>query len=162
MSKYSEKLRDPRWQKKRLKVLERDDWTCQECGDKTTTLHVHHKKYTSGKDPWEYDDDVLITLCEKCHAIAHDPPKEVPSTSHIDEVLPGLIIQKQVYEALIALYKMLRAALRRGDEIPQKMLEDLLAGHEMLTTGVAPLEVMLGYCEYVAGFFGDTEGDDHE
>ncbi len=64
---YKEKFKDPRWQKKRLKILERDDWTCQCCGDKESTLHVHHRYYKTGLDPWDYPDISLITLCEECH-----------------------------------------------------------------------------------------------
>ena len=65
---YSEKLKDPRWQKKRLEILERDDWRCQKCLDGNTTLHVHHRKYLPNSDPWDYPDHLLITLCENCHA----------------------------------------------------------------------------------------------
>lgn len=65
--KYFEKLRDPRWQKKRLEVFKRDKFTCQICMDKESTLAVHHKKYVSGKEPWDYKNEFLITLCEKCH-----------------------------------------------------------------------------------------------
>ena len=64
---YADKLKDPRWQKKRLLVLERDGWECQYCGAKDKTLHVHHKKYNKGKPPWEIDDKYLITACEECH-----------------------------------------------------------------------------------------------
>lgn len=67
MIKYSEKLRNPKWQKKRLKVLERDNWECQICFDKESTLNVHHRYYEKGKEPWEYDLNVLVTLCEECH-----------------------------------------------------------------------------------------------
>ncbi len=68
MSKtYSEKLKDPRWQKKRLKILERDEWTCQLCGDDTETLHVHHKYYREKKEPWECGDFALVTVCHNCH-----------------------------------------------------------------------------------------------
>lgn len=63
--KYSEKLKDPRWQKKRLEILQRDNFTCQLCEDKTTTLHIHHKKYTG--EPWEAPEEDLVTLCEHCH-----------------------------------------------------------------------------------------------
>lgn len=66
--KYSEKLKDPRWQKKRLKILERDDWKCQTCGDPKETLHVHHLYYEKDRDPWDYPDESLITLCADCHA----------------------------------------------------------------------------------------------
>jgi len=65
---YSDLLKDPRWQKKRLQILERDDFTCQGCGGKENTLHVHHKEYVYGRMPWEYDDEELITYCEDCHA----------------------------------------------------------------------------------------------
>ena len=64
---YSEKLKDPRWQKKRLEILNRDKFTCQSCGDNTKTLHVHHQLYQRNFDPWDYDDRMLLTLCEDCH-----------------------------------------------------------------------------------------------
>lgn len=62
---YSEKLKDPRWQKKRLEILSRDNFTCQCCGDKDTSLHIHHSKYTG--EPWEAPNEDLKTLCEHCH-----------------------------------------------------------------------------------------------
>lgn len=65
--KYSEKLRDPRWQRRRLDILQRDDFTCQICFDTTTTLHVHHRRYLAGREPWEYGDHDLTTLCKPCH-----------------------------------------------------------------------------------------------
>jgi len=64
---YSEKLRDPRWQKKRLEILNRDDFTCIQCGDKESTLHVHHFIYIYGRDPWDYPDVNFIVLCKTCH-----------------------------------------------------------------------------------------------
>lgn len=68
---YSEKLRDPRWQKKRLEVLEEAGWACVRCGDTSSTLHAHHKTYLSGREPWEYDSDQLAVLCESCHEAEH-------------------------------------------------------------------------------------------
>ncbi len=102
MSKaYIEKLRDPRWQKKRLKILERDEWSCQICGDSTSTLHVHHRRYLRGKDPWDYDDALLTTLCEECHEYETDrwpdtaqdlieALKERFFASDIDEITMGI------------------------------------------------------------------------
>ena len=60
-------LKDPRWQKKRLQIMNRDNFTCRSCGDTSTTLHIHHLAYTWGTAPWEYEDKFLITLCENCH-----------------------------------------------------------------------------------------------
>lgn len=64
---YGEKLKDPRWQKKRLEVFQRDKFTCQSCFSDIKTLHVHHLIYQTGKEPWEYEIDFLLTLCEGCH-----------------------------------------------------------------------------------------------
>ena len=79
MSKWSSAFRDSRWQQKRLKVMERDDWRCQSCGDKGEgiTLNVHHIYYERGKAPWEYEDDILITWCNKCHSARHKMQKQL-------------------------------------------------------------------------------------
>lgn len=64
---YAELLKDPRWQKKRLEILNRDSFICKSCGDNEKTLHVHHLVYINNNQPWEYEDKLLITLCEDCH-----------------------------------------------------------------------------------------------
>ena len=73
---YAEKLKDPRWQKKRLEIFNRDDWMCQFCGEKGKTLAVHHIMYQSGKDPWDHSNDNLLTLCESCHHSEFELRKE--------------------------------------------------------------------------------------
>jgi len=65
---YQEKLRDPRWQKKRLEVLNHFDFTCCLCGSKEKTLNVHHGYYERGMEPWEYASNTLWSLCEECHS----------------------------------------------------------------------------------------------
>ena len=75
-SKYSEKLRDPRWQKKRLEIMQRDEFTCQSCYDSESTLNVHHMWYERGKDPWDYSDKCFVTLCEECHAVESQDRQE--------------------------------------------------------------------------------------
>ena len=40
--------------------------------DKFTDLNIHHKHYVIGKKAWEYKNDTLITLCEKCHKKEHE------------------------------------------------------------------------------------------
>lgn len=85
---YGDKLKDPRWQKKRLEVLQRDDFTCKLCGDKTQTLHIHHHLYEKGYEPWDYPLSILETYCHYCHAVVeffkkHDPEVLVCKTSLI-------------------------------------------------------------------------------
>lgn len=71
---YAEKLQDPRWQKKRLKILERDEWKCRLCFDTNATLHIHHKKYH--KEPWDVDNDFLITYCKHCHVFVEENDRD--------------------------------------------------------------------------------------
>lgn len=65
---YAEKLKHPKWQKRRLEILQRDGFKCQLCGDVNTTLHIHHTGYRK-VDIWDYKDEELITYCEVCHAV---------------------------------------------------------------------------------------------
>lgn len=74
MAKYSDLLRDPRWQKKRLEILQRDNFTCQHCKDTETELHVHHNQYKG--NPWEIECDNLVTLCKHCHYSIEKIPVE--------------------------------------------------------------------------------------
>lgn len=67
MSEYKKKFLDPRWQKKRLQILERDKFSCCKCGDTENTLHVHHKYYIWNQEPWDAKDESLETLCAECH-----------------------------------------------------------------------------------------------
>jgi hypothetical protein len=64
---YSELLTDPRWQKKRLEIMERDGFVCKKCEHGDITLNVHHIEYKKGLLPWEYPSNSLITLCKYCH-----------------------------------------------------------------------------------------------
>src|SRR5262245_15459330 len=72
MAKYSEKLRDPRWQRKRLEIMQRDNFACGYCSNGNVTLNVHHRWYVRGADPWDYPGEALVTLCEDCHKFEHD------------------------------------------------------------------------------------------
>lgn len=65
---YMEKLRDPRWQKRRLEILSRDEFRCRICGAEQATLNVHHIEYTAA-EPWDEPPENLVTLCEHCHSI---------------------------------------------------------------------------------------------
>lgn len=69
---YREQLLHPNWQRKRLEIMQRDEFTCQCCYDKETTLHVHHKQYVKGRLAWEYPNNELVTLCEGCHSVMHE------------------------------------------------------------------------------------------
>jgi hypothetical protein len=67
---YAKLLQHPKWQKKRLKIMERDKWMCRKCKNTESTLHVHHLRYTSYY-PWQEKDVNLVTYCNSCHFKTH-------------------------------------------------------------------------------------------
>jgi len=64
---YIERLKNPKWQKLRLDVMQRDNFMCIACGDRESTLNVHHKYYKKNFEPWDYPKESLVTLCQQCH-----------------------------------------------------------------------------------------------
>lgn len=82
---YSEKLKDSRWQRKRLEIMGRDEFECQKCHCKDHgMLSVHHRHYINGREPWDYPGELLITLCQQCHK------EEENNVIKADEVLKSL------------------------------------------------------------------------
>lgn len=76
---YAEKLKDPRWQKKRLEIFQRDQFRCVECFSDEKSLQVHHIAY-KGKEPWDTPNEYLITYCYECHKIEEDRLKAAGET----------------------------------------------------------------------------------
>ena len=66
---YYDLLKDERWQEKRRGILQRDGFKCVMCGDEKKMLEVHHGYYNpwKKKEPWDYEDDTLSSLCRECH-----------------------------------------------------------------------------------------------
>ncbi len=78
---YAEQLKDPRWQKKRLEIMQRDDFACRNCfREDHEQLHVHHKYYKRGTMLWEYPDWSMVTLCHECHEYAQDEMEATHAT----------------------------------------------------------------------------------
>lgn len=71
MTTYYEKLKSPQWQKKRLEILNERGFKCESCLDEFNQLHVHHKIYKKGLNPWSYPNHNYSVLCDECHKDAH-------------------------------------------------------------------------------------------
>lgn len=71
--RYLQQLDNPNWKLKASNIRKRDNYECQLCGTqgKSKVLEVHHLRYIDGKDPWDYDDGDLVTLCHRCHEKLH-------------------------------------------------------------------------------------------
>lgn len=70
--RYEQQLDDTRWKLKANNIRKRDNHECQICGAKKRQLDVHHIRYVSGREAWDYDDGDLVTLCHECHEEIHD------------------------------------------------------------------------------------------
>lgn len=75
--KYHEQIKHPLWQKKRLEVLELNNFTCSECSNETEELNVHHPFYKRGAMIWDYEAIELQCLCKTCHAKNHIIDEEI-------------------------------------------------------------------------------------
>jgi Zn finger protein HypA/HybF involved in hydrogenase expression len=76
------KYKDPRWQKKRLEVMQQADFRCESCESGEKTLNVHHKSYKKNHNPWEYDEWELECLCEDCHNEKHKIKDRLTAALH--------------------------------------------------------------------------------
>ena len=95
-SSYGALLRNPKWQKARLETMQRANFACERCGDKESTLNVHHKNYKQGKNPWEYELNNFVCLCESCHENIHEQKQMINNLlpySDLDfsEILSGYL-----------------------------------------------------------------------
>lgn len=67
------------WQKLRLSIYERDNYTCQECGDRnhagrgaTIRLEAHHIQSVNEAPHLISDPNNIVTLCRSCHKKTHN------------------------------------------------------------------------------------------
>lgn len=86
-NEFFAKYKHPNWQEKRLKVMDEAGFQCSHCGDKDSTLNVHHISYLKNRDPWEYENKELLCLCEGCHAEMHAMEDRLKDALHSYKVV---------------------------------------------------------------------------
>ena len=74
--KYTSKIAGTSWQSISKKVRERDNYTCQKCGESQKRVIVHHLDWRGkerGRKAKDYNNELsnLLTLCDKCHNNIH-------------------------------------------------------------------------------------------
>ena len=84
-------------------VLNRDNYTCQICGEKDSRLDVHHIQFRSKGGSNRMDN--LVTLCSNCHGKIHNgelefskPVKSFKHASHMN------IMRKRLFEVLRSVF----------------------------------------------------------
>ena len=102
---YSAKLRDERWQQKRVKILERANGHCQDCEKEFKNLEVHHCYYMTLCHPWQYPLDSLRALCRDCH-----------ENRAVSEIRLNALLARADRQQIDELYIQLRDQTERPDE----------------------------------------------
>ncbi len=121
---YADKLKDPRWQKRRLEIFERDGWACIACGCSHKNLQVHHNWYIKNTEPWEYQNGQMCTLCEGCHEKATEIQEKLKD--HLSKMHPSqqaaLLHRSESYFDKDRDYKGVSISANREDEEPHRLV----------------------------------------
>jgi len=81
---YLAQLRHPKWQRKRLEVLQRDGWIVRAAQKGDYAVYADGSKAPIVTGAWEYSGDDLTSLCEDCHELTHaERPKVAVCSSPV-------------------------------------------------------------------------------
>lgn len=149
-SPYSDLLRHPRWQKKRLEIMQRDGFGCQWCLATDKTLNVHHLYYAPGRAPWEYEDGSLVTICEDCHSAEHDK-KDMAEREFIQALRENRLTNDDLIGLAMAIRRINRVV---GPSLGQQAIFAFGALMMAIETGKATVEQVDAFAY---SFFGDGE-----
>ena len=85
---YKDYMRSPAWQRKREKVLKRDNYTCQSCLEEPAN-DVHHKSYLHfGNEPL-FD---LVSVGLKCHQRLTMIAKRRIKATNTEQIIEQLLL----------------------------------------------------------------------
>ena len=137
--KYHEQIKHPLWQKKRLEVLGANRFECENCGSKEDTLHVHHPYYKRNAMIWDYENEELQCLCNKCHKNIHALDEKIKSAlslcgssdknqilGYIDAIQNGAVLRPDTYEYCMGVADWISAHCKSQKEINK--FEDKIMG----------------------------------
>ena len=88
---YDRLLQSDYWKGYSYSLIKERDFTCEDCGrrffNERNKLQVHHLVYRD-TNPWSYNPDELVVLCEDCHKKRHgiyvEPESEIRTTNKYD------------------------------------------------------------------------------
>lgn len=69
---YGAKLASSQWREFAKSVRRQRGNYCELCKRGGLITQVHHWCYDSGREPWDYDIQDVVVLCEGCHKALHE------------------------------------------------------------------------------------------
>lgn len=133
---YAAKLRDPRWQRKRLAILNRANFTCEDCGATDKTLNVHHSLYMREQEPWEAADCTLRAVCEDCHKLRAAVEKEAVRKMRVTF---ALLSRAEIEDLRMEIAQRFLSRLKIRDGFPGPIELAAIKRGELTAAGLPPL-----------------------
>jgi hypothetical protein len=131
---YIKKLQNPLWQKKRLEILQRDNFKCIQCECDNKELHVHHRWYVFGKEIWDYPDTCFETLCYECHEYVESQIKN--SIHDINLEFRRSIISQDDYSCILRLLNNISVDSENSRYAPHQISDAIhyLTEHDVIAS----------------------------
>ena len=97
---------------------QKGNFKCLWCRSTEKMLTVHHLYYLKGKDPWDYPDEALITLCEECHKEAEDLRVEILSHLRSRNSQRAILLLAKALDGPDALPGIVPGAFHAANDFP--------------------------------------------
>ena len=97
----------------------------------SSSVSLHHIKYFSNKEPWEYANEYLETLCEKCHNERHNISKAHEHNIDFSPSETQVELEKIQQSLMLKMNGILRNLLIADCEIGENFIIEYLAPTEI-------------------------------
>lgn len=111
---YTAYLQTDHWKNLRIKIAERDDYTCQRCcGSFRKSFTIHHNTYKYlGKERLKD----LTFYCDKCHAVIHNDRKNKKAFNRSAKAAMAQRIEKMNEEQIEKVFEFMDSLIEKPEK----------------------------------------------